>query len=56
VIREEPIGLLINASTGQPFTYKDSCVESDPHVGYDPVATEAAKTSVTDFLIQIFKP
>jgi dienelactone hydrolase len=56
VIREEPIGLLINASTGQPFTYKDSCVESDPHVGYDPVAAEAAKTSVTDFLIQIFKP
>jgi dienelactone hydrolase len=56
VIREEPLGLLINASTGQPFTYKDSCVESDPHVGYDPVATEAAKTSVTEFLIQIFKP
>jgi hypothetical protein len=25
-------------------------VERDPHVGYDPVATQAAKQSVKDFL------
>jgi dienelactone hydrolase len=55
MIREEPVGLLINASTGQPFTYKDSCVESDPHVGYDAAAAEAAKTSVMEFLKTIFK-
>src|SRR5262245_16614206 len=34
VIREEPVGLLINASTREPFTYKDRCVELNPHVGY----------------------
>jgi hypothetical protein len=50
VIREEPAGLLIDASTKQPFTYKDPCVELNPHVGFDPAATEAAKISVKQFL------
>jgi dienelactone hydrolase len=50
VIREEPAGLLINAETRQPFSYKDPCVELNPHVGYDAAATEAAKTSVKAFL------
>jgi hypothetical protein len=53
-IREEPTGLLINASTRQPFTYKDPCVETGPHVGYDAAATEAAKASVTDLLTTVF--
>ncbi len=55
-IREEPQGQLINALTGQPFSYKDSCVERDPHVGYDPAATRAAKQSVKDFLKTALKP
>ncbi len=55
VIREEPAGLLINASTRQPFTYKDPCVELNPHVGHDAVATEAAKASMKDFLKSLFK-
>jgi dienelactone hydrolase len=55
VIREEPAGLLINASTRQPFTYKDPCVELNPHVGHDAAATEAAKTSIKDFLKTVFK-
>jgi dienelactone hydrolase len=54
-IREERPGLLINPSTGGPFTYKDPCVEVNPHVGYDPAATEAAKTSVKQFLKAVFK-
>jgi dienelactone hydrolase len=54
-IREEPAGSLINASTRQPFNYKDSCVELNPHVGYDAVAAEAAKTSVKAFLKALFK-
>src|SRR6516162_6981136 len=53
-IREEPTSLLINASTRQPFTYKDPCVETGPHVGYDAAATEAAKASVKDFLTTVF--
>jgi len=55
VIREEPAGLLINASTKQPFTYKDPCVELNPHVGHDAAATEAAKTSVKAILKTAFK-
>jgi len=53
-IREEPIGLLINASTRQPFTYKDPCVEIGPHVGYDAAATEAARASVKEILSMVF--
>jgi dienelactone hydrolase len=55
-IREEPAGVLINASTQQPFTYKDQCVEIGPHVGYDGVATEAAKAAVKEILNTVFAP
>lgn len=55
VIREEHIGLLINAQTSEPFTFKDPCVELNPHVGFDATATEAAKTSVKEFLKMVFK-
>jgi dienelactone hydrolase len=55
VIREEVAGLLIDASTKEPFTYKDPCVELNPHVGFDPTATEAAKASVKQFLKTVFK-
>ena len=54
-IREEPEGSLINASSREPFSYKDPCVELNPHVGYDAAATEAAKTSVKQFLAAMFK-
>jgi dienelactone hydrolase len=54
-IREEPRGLLIDAATREPFTYKDACVEFDPHVGPDPEAREAAKQSVKTFLRATFR-
>jgi dienelactone hydrolase len=54
VIREEPAGVLINASTNQPFTYKDQCVATGPHVGYDAGATEAAKGAVREILNKVF--
>jgi dienelactone hydrolase len=54
-IREEPAGLLINASTRERFTYNDPCVESDPHVGHDAAATAAAKASIGGFLRSLFK-
>jgi dienelactone hydrolase len=49
-IREEPAGRLINATTGEPFTYSDPCVERGTHVGYDPVAAAAARRTVKEFL------
>jgi dienelactone hydrolase len=54
-IREEPAGLLIDEATKEPFTYKDACVELDPHIGADPEAREAAKLSVKNFLRAQFK-
>jgi hypothetical protein len=54
-IREDASGKLINTGTGQPFTYKDACVERDPHTNHDPAATQAAKQSVKEFLRTLFK-
>lgn len=54
-IREEPEGLLINAATKQPFTYKDACVELDPHLGTDLAAMADAKMRVKAFLKSAFK-
>src|SRR5262245_1237435 len=54
-IVEEPIGLLINATSRQPFTYQDSCVERGPHVGHDPDATRQAKQAVTAIIKSVFK-
>ena len=54
-IREETGGILINTETKQPFSYKDGCVAHGPHIGRDPVAAEAATTSVKDFLRSVYK-
>jgi dienelactone hydrolase len=53
-IREESTGRLINAATKLPFTYKDACVELNPHVGADAPATQAATESVKNFLKTVF--
>ena len=54
-IREEQGGVLISVSSGQPFTYKDACVEYGPHLGHDPEATRQAKEAVTAFVRSVFK-
>jgi dienelactone hydrolase len=54
-IAEEPKGILINAVSKQPFTYRDPCIETDPHVNYDAEATRAAHIAVKDFLRTAFK-
>jgi dienelactone hydrolase len=54
-IREEPQGLLINAATKEPFTYKDPCVEFDPHLGSNLAAAEDAKRSVKGLFRTLFK-
>jgi hypothetical protein len=53
-IRENGEGLLINAATNQLFTYKDACIAYGPHLGYDPVAAQAATESVKSFLKTLF--
>ena len=54
-IAEEPKGVLINAVSKEPFTYKDPCVQSDPHVNHDAEATRAAKVAVKEVLRATFK-
>ena len=54
-IREEPVGQLLNADTGAPFTYADPCVERNPHVGYDADAAKAAHDYVGKFLATVFE-
>ena len=54
-IAEEPKGILINVASKEPFTYRDACVEQDPHVNHDAAATEAAKAAVKDVLKAAFK-
>jgi dienelactone hydrolase len=54
-IREDAPGRLVNVATGAVFAYKDACVERDPHVGHDPVATQAAIREVKAMLKSVFK-
>jgi hypothetical protein len=53
-IREGEGGVLRNADTELPFSYKDACVELGPHVGGNPVAAEQARKAVSDFLQELF--
>lgn len=54
-IREAEGGALLNVSTQQPFSYKDECVQLNPHVGGNAEATQAARIAVSDFVRQVFK-
>jgi len=53
-LKEEPLGTIINAETGQPFTYKDPCVQTDPHTGYNEAAANATRKAVKDFVRTVF--
>jgi dienelactone hydrolase len=55
VIKEEPRGNLINARTGQPFGYADSCIKLDPHTGHNEAATNATRNEVRALLRAVFK-
>jgi dienelactone hydrolase len=54
-IREGEGGLLMNADTGQAFSYKDACVELSPHVGGNPDTAQAARKAVVEFLQALLK-
>src|ERR1044072_4767343 len=54
-IREGQGGVLIKVSTTQPYSYKDDCVQLNPHVGGNAAATAAARVAVSDFVRQLVK-
>ncbi len=45
----------MNADTQTPFTYKDACIELNPHVGGNPATAEQARKAVSDFLRALFR-
>lgn len=54
-IKEGDGGVLMNGDTNAPFTYKDACVELNPHVGGNPATAAEARKAVVDFLQTLFK-
>lgn len=53
--RREEKGTMINVATGKPFSYKDTCVELGPTLGYDKTATEASQAAVKELLTGVFR-
>ena len=54
-ITEGADGVLMNADTKEAFTYKDACVELNPHVGGNPETAEQARKAVSQFLAVVFR-
>lgn len=54
-LREGEGGVLMNADTKAPFSYKDACIEFNPHVGGNPATAAEARKAVSDFLQALFK-
>jgi dienelactone hydrolase len=55
VLQEDASGRIVNMKTGNPFTYKDTCVRLGPTVGYNAQQHAAAVKSVKEFLAVVFK-
>jgi dienelactone hydrolase len=55
VLKEEPVGAIINAATQKPFSYADACVGRNPHVAYSASSTHATEDAVKALLKRVFK-
>ena len=54
-LKEGEGGVLMNADTQAPFSYRDACIELNPHVGGNPATAEQARKAVSDFLQGLLK-
>src|SRR5215510_485210 len=54
-LKEEPLGTIINAESGQRFTWKDPCIQTDAHTGYNAAAANATRIAVKEFVRTVFK-
>jgi dienelactone hydrolase len=55
VLKEDPIGTIINTATQKPFSYADQCVGRNPHVAYSASSTQASMEAVKSLLKKVFK-
>jgi dienelactone hydrolase len=55
VLKEEPLGTIINTATHRPFTYEDDCVGRNPHLAYSANATHATEEAVKALLRRVFR-
>ena len=53
-LQETDGGIIVNAKTGQRFTYDDSCVELGPTIAFNPNAYNEAKQALSDFISSVF--
>jgi dienelactone hydrolase len=54
VLKEKPMGTIINVVTHKPFTYADGCLGRNAHVAYSAKATRATEEAVRVLLKKVF--
>lgn len=55
VLKEEPVGAIINMATHKPFTFADGCLGRGAHVAYSAKAVGATEEALKALLERIFK-
>jgi dienelactone hydrolase len=55
VLKEGPVGIIINVETQKPFSYGDGCLGRGPHVAYSATSTRATEDAVKALLKKTFK-
>jgi hypothetical protein len=46
---------LVFAETGERFNWKNPCMQTDAHTGYNEAAANATRIAVKDFVRTVFK-
>ena len=54
-LEEGPEGVVVNAKTGQAFSYSDPCVERGVTIQYDEQASNATRKAIRELLTSLFK-
>jgi dienelactone hydrolase len=54
ILKEEPIGTIVNVATQKPFTSADDCVGRNAHVAYSAAATHATAAALKQLLTKVF--
>ncbi len=55
VLKEDPVGTIVNTATQKPFTNADACVGRNPHIAYSASSTHATEDAVKALLRTVFK-